>query len=181
MYIGSKSTPSYDYTSNFGAAKLIYIPTRLSHVEKLPALLQSPAGEKGDKFCIVFHGNACDINQVSYIAENESKKLNAHYLLVEYPGYGIAKGSPTEESIRIIAMDVYNFVTITLKVPHSRIMIMGRSIGTGPACYLAAELTKMEKPPAAVILHSPYASIRDLTVDLVRSNTRRTHIVGYFP
>ena len=69
----------------------------------------------------------------------------------------------------MLALDALDFIEGSLQIPADRIVILGRSIGTGPACYLAAELTKRGKPPAALVLHSPYTSIRDLTTDLVAS------------
>lgn len=84
-------------------------------------------------------------------------------------GYGIAQGRPTEETVNALALCAYNFVVGQLKVPSSSIIISGRSIGTGPACYLASELTKIERPPAALVLHSPHSSIRDLSLDLIGS------------
>lgn len=82
-------------------------------------------------------------------------------------GYGIAHGVSTEESVNIMAKNAYSFIINTLKVPSSSIIILGRSIGTGPACYLASECCKNDTPPLALILHSPYSSIRDLTTDLI--------------
>lgn len=86
MFIGALSSSTYDFDSRFGP-KLIYIPTpSISGVEHIPALLSFAPGNMGDYFCIYFHGNACDINQVSYVAKYESRRLNAHYLILEYPG-----------------------------------------------------------------------------------------------
>lgn len=168
MYVGAKSPSQYDYQSEFRGARLIYIPTRrIPGISHIPALFEK--SKHGDKICVYFHGNACDISQVSYVSNHESAKLRAHYLILEYPGYGIARGKSTEETIRMLALDALDFIEGSLQIPADRIVILGRSIGTGPACYLAAELTKRGKPPAALVLHSPYTSIRDLTTDLVAS------------
>eukprot|EP00981_Chlorochromonas_danica_P000659 scaffold146_cov171-Ochromonas_danica.AAC.8 len=120
-------------------------------------------------FCIHFHGNACDIGQVSICAARESSALHAHYLLVEYPGFGLSNGYASEVTVNQIAISVYNFVHQELKIPSDRIVLIGRSIGTGPVCYLASHLQAEGKPPLAVILHSPYASIRDAAFDLLGS------------
>ena len=87
--------------------------------------------------------------------------------MVEYPGYGIAEGRPTESTVRALAMNTYSFVTSSLRVPSSQIIVMGHSIGTGPACFLASELVKRGKTPKALILQSPYNSLCDLVTDLV--------------
>ena len=81
--------------------------------------------------CIHFHGNACDIAQIKICAERESYCFNAHYLLVEYPRFGISDGFPCEVTLDEVSKSVYDFVTNNLKVPHSRVVLLGRSIGTG--------------------------------------------------
>ena len=45
-----------------------------------------------------------------------------------------------------------------MKVPEENIIVMGRSIGTGPACYL----TGITNPRAAILI-SPFTSIRDIS------------------
>ena len=57
--------------------------------------------------------------------------MNAHYLVVEYPGYGISNGLPSEELYDEVAFTVYKFVINELKVPPSKVVLIGRSIGTG--------------------------------------------------
>jgi hypothetical protein len=42
-------------------------------------------------------------------------------------------------------------------IPESSIILFGRSIGTGPAAYLASK-----KNPCALLLMSPFTSIRDI-------------------
>ena len=68
---------------------------------------------------------------VGICASRESYSLNAHYLVVEYPSYGISNGLPSEELYDEVAFSVYKFVVNELKVPPSRIVLIGRSIGTG--------------------------------------------------
>ena len=56
---------------------------------------------------------------------------------MEYIGYGIYPGSPTAERLLEDAIIVYDFLIKEIKVPESNIIIFGRSIGTGPATWLA--------------------------------------------
>jgi hypothetical protein len=62
--------------------------------------------------------------------------LNAHYLVVEYPGYGISNGLPSEELYDEVAFTVYKFVIENLKVPPSKVVLIGRSIGTGNISFI---------------------------------------------
>lgn len=49
-----------------------------------------------------------------------------------------------------------------MKIPPNNIIIIGRSIGSGPATYLASK-----KKIACLALISPFTSIRDLIKDKV--------------
>ena len=133
----------------------------------IPALLYVNTSGKANRFCINFHGNACDVGQIALCAEKEGRALNAHYLLVEYPRFGVADGHPNEVTLNQVSLSVHSFVLREFDVKASEIILLGRSIGTGPVCELASELTKMNQAPAAVILQSPYSSIRDVTYDLL--------------
>ncbi len=60
-----------------------------------------------------------------------------HIVAVEYPGYGIYKGKPNADQIEADADAVFDYFNQYLKVPKDQIIILGRSIGSGPATYLA--------------------------------------------
>lgn len=79
---------------------------------------------------------------------------------MEYPGYGVYDGTPDANQILVDAEAVYNYLTLQLKIPESALMIFGRSIGSGPATYIAAK-----KNPCALLLMSPFKSIRDIVKD----------------
>lgn len=166
----------YPYGNSIDGHKLLFIPIERSHLsfagclslpKFIPVLLNLAPANSGSLFCIHFHGNACDIGEVGACATSESYTFNAHYMVVEYPKFGIAEGFPTEEVIDIITRSVYKFVVNVLNVPSERIVLIGRSIGTGPACSLASYLESLGKPPAALILHAPYTSLRDAAYDLL--------------
>jgi hypothetical protein len=80
-----------------------------------------------------------------------------HVLGVEYPGYGIYDGQPDAHRIQKDSELVYNYLTLVQGIPESNIILFGRSIGTGPATYLASR-----KHPCALLLMSPFTSIRDI-------------------
>jgi len=59
---------------------------------------------------IYFHGNAEDIGRNKEFLSMISHSLKVHVLGVEYPGYGIYKGEPTEQAILQDAERVMEFV-----------------------------------------------------------------------
>ena len=83
---------------------------------------------------------------------------------MEYPGYGLYKGKPSEESILKDAETVYDYLVENMKISESNIIVMGKSLGSGPACHLASH-----RSPSSLILITPYTSIAECAADLVGS------------
>lgn len=81
---------------------------------------------------------------------------------MEYPGYGLYCGEVDSERLLTDALCVYDHLTDKLEVSQQDILLFGRSIGSSPACYVAKH-----RDPAALILMSPFKSIRDVAKDLV--------------
>jgi len=67
-----------------------------------------------------------------------------------YRGYGASSGTPSQEEFFHDALRLYDRV----KKGHRRIFVLGRSLGSGIALYLAAH-----RPVDALILTTPYDSI----------------------
>jgi hypothetical protein len=87
-----------------------------------------------------------------------SLKLNL--LAVEYPGYGIyiEEGGCDAEKITHDCDIVYRFVLQEIEgLEEKDILLFGRSMGSGPASYLASTYR-----PGGLILMSPYTSIRNV-------------------
>ncbi len=76
-------------------------------------------------------------------------------MAVEYPGYGVYKGKSNEERILQDAESVYNFCIQETRLRPKDIIVIGRSIGSGPATYLASK-----HKVAALVLISAFTSIQ---------------------
>lgn len=74
---------------------------------------------------------------------------------VEYPGYGLYPGAPNAKRVLKDAEIVYDYLHEQIGILPKDILIFGRSIGSGPATYLAAR-----REAAALCLMSPYTSIK---------------------
>lgn len=81
-------------------------------------------------------------------------------MIVEYPGYGIYPGSPTEEAILGDIDPVWIFLTKVMKFQPHDILVMGRSIGSGPATHMACNYEC-----GALTLISPFRSIKTVALD----------------
>lgn len=86
-----------------------------------------------------------------------------HVLAVEYPGYGLCPGGQADgESVTENARVAFRFIREVLKWPLDGILVLGRSIGTGPALAVAAENCVY-----GLILISPFTSVQELCRDII--------------
>jgi pimeloyl-ACP methyl ester carboxylesterase len=77
--------------------------------------------------------------------------------LINYRGYGDSEGKPGERELFSDALEIYDLFTSRADIDRTAVSVMGRSIGTGVATYLAAH-----RPVASVILVSPYDTMLDV-------------------
>lgn len=144
--------PNQSYNPEDYPEHLIWIP-KIPDVLSIPCLFLQFA-EGSSKLIIYFHGNAEDLGLSYDILDTLKSVLHVHVLAVEYPGYGVYTGSPNAQSILNDAECVYDFV-IGLGFKPENIIVFGRSIGSGPATYLARN-----RKICCLMLMSPYTSIK---------------------
>lgn len=112
--------------------------------------ISHPSGSNAP-LVLYFGGNAQD---VSLMAANDAHAAN--YLYVNYRGYGVSEGTASVSDLKADALHVYDAAVSEL--PHNgNVLAHGRSLGSGVAVHLAAH-----RPVAALILVTPYDSIREL-------------------
>jgi len=98
------------------------------------------------------HGNAEEINDLADIFD-ALVQTNINLLAYDYPGYGLSAGKPTEQGCYQAAETAYRFLTREKGISPETIIVLGRSIGSGPACYLAEKY-----PVKGLILESGFLS-----------------------
>jgi len=114
--------------------------------------------EEKDPFTIIYsHGNAEDIGQSAELMKLLKNKLQANVVSYDYVGYGTCKGRPSEDKCYKSILTVYNYL-LKNGVKSEKIVLFGRSLGSGPAVHLAFLLSKMKTKIAGVILQSPLES-----------------------
>jgi uncharacterized protein len=77
--------------------------------------------------------------------------------LVNYRGYGTSEGKPSERALCADALVVFDALSRRPDVDPARIVLVGRSLGSGIATYVATH-----RPVAGVILISPFDSMVDV-------------------
>lgn len=102
---------------------------------------------------IYFHGNAAHLgNRAGKFAAFAAEGFGV--LALSYRGYGKSEGSPSEAGLYDDARAAISFATKDLRLPLSRIMLFGESLGSGVAVHMATEY-----PVGALILEAPYTSV----------------------
>ena len=150
-------------TACFMADRIIFVPPQSSYEASYPGLRHTKTthGEsiayvhlpaaKGMPTLLYSHGNAEDLAQSDVLYED----LNGRGLGViayDYPGYGLATGTPDEQSCQRAIQACWDHL-ISSGIPASSIIIVGRSVGSGPSVWLASHET-----PAGLALISPFRS-----------------------
>lgn len=66
---------------------------------------------------------------------------NVNVLGMEFPGYGLyqGNGSASEEKIKEDAEYLYKYCIYDMGINESDIIVFGRSMGSGPAAWLAGQ------------------------------------------
>jgi len=100
---------------------------------------------------LILHGNAgCALDRMGYAHALQSVGPFDVYIL-EYPGYGGRPGSPNQKSIFRAAAEAISLLKTT-----NKIYVIGESLGSGVACYLASTFTQSV---AGVLLIAPYNNL----------------------
>lgn len=112
----------------------------------------------GAKFTLFYlHGNGGNLShrlpQISLFHE-----LGVNIFIVDYRGYGLSTGRPSEKGIYTDAQTSYDYLKATLKIPANRIILFGESLGTAVAVHLAEK-----NQVRAIILAGGFTSAAQLS------------------
>ena len=103
---------------------------------------------------IYFGGNA---EEVSGQMHDAPMLAPWSFAAVNYRGYGLSEGYPSETALAADALAVYDWLAKRDGIDTKRIVVFGRSLGSGVAVQLAAS-----RPVRAAVLVSPFDSLRSL-------------------
>lgn len=78
---------------------------------------------------LFFHGNAGNIGHRLPNVKGLFKHLQANLLLVEYRGYGLSEGTPSESGLYRDAQAALNYLLSRQDIDQRKIIIFGRSLG----------------------------------------------------
>ena len=105
------------------------------------------------------HGNTGNVLTHSYILKCIPKEDSVY--AVEYPGYGFRDGKASKQSIDTAADEAFSI--LREKNPGTPIVVLGESLGSGPASHLA----RHEKPPEKIILAVPFDNLPSVAQGII--------------
>ncbi len=144
--------------------KLLYYPQPANDVVGVSEISFNTDGEQlngwvvnegRSKALLYYGGNAENVEDNILFFRNVSPNYSVY--LIPYRGYGRSTGNPTESYLYSDALHIYQQV----KTKHDQISLMGRSLGSGVATYVAAN-RQVEK----LILVTPYDSIENVAKNI---------------
>ena len=113
---------------------------------------------RGPNTVLMFHGNAGNISfRLGELALFTSR-LRVGVFLIDYRGYGLSEGRPSERGTRLDADAAARHLLRDRGVDPKHLIYFGRSLGGAVATQLATR-----RPPAALILESALPSVMRMT------------------
>ncbi|WP_257453132.1 alpha/beta hydrolase [Archangium lipolyticum] len=111
-------------------------------------------------YVLYFHGICCNLD--AHIARPKGlSNLGYDVLVFDYRGWGTSTDvEPTEQGLLEDSRAALAWLSARSGLPADRLVYYGRSFGTAVATQLAAD-----KPPAALVLESPFSSVQGLVGD----------------
>ncbi len=139
-------------------ASTAHLPTRASALEVIAAdgthlrgwIVKGTATPPAPAV-IYFGGNA---EEISWTLADARWPREWSIVGVNYRGYGTSEGAPGEPALTADALAIYDAVARRDDIDPRRIVVFGRSLGTGVAVHLAAE-----RPVSGAVLVSPFDSL----------------------
>ena len=154
----------------FAQERLIFYPQPMAGISHLPPHARSlaltaadgtrlagfeiPGSETPAPVVLYFGGNA---EEISWTLADKRWPGTWTIAGLNYRGYGGSEGKPGEKDLVADALVLFDTIAARDDVDARRIVVVGRSLGTGVAAQVAAQ-----RPVAAAILISPYDSLAEV-------------------
>lgn len=116
---------------------------------------------------VFFHGNAGNMGHRLQNAAGLYLKLSCNILMVEYRGYGLSKGYPSEKGICMDGRAAIDYLCGREIIDHTKIIVFGRSLGGAVAIDVVSRPEYASKV-WCLILENTFTSIPDMAKALFK-------------
>ncbi len=144
-----KLNPDYHFHFDSNFEEINFYPESHIAINALHFKVKNPRG-----IILYFHGNKDNLARWGTIS-SELTRYNYDVIAIDYRSYGKSSGTLSEDTFFSDALFCYSQIQETLS--PSKIIIYGRSLGTGVASWLAQKVN-----PDKLILETPYYDMHDL-------------------
>jgi len=168
---GGRDPGSENYLLNMDCFEQVSIPSMNG---KIDGWLYKQTNEKAPLILFFNGAGECSAETVRKFYEEgilSEYFPNYNFLCTDYPSYGFSDGYVSEASMKEFAINTYDAAIEWDIVDNSDITVMGYSIGTGPASYLAAH-----RDLTSLIMLAPYDEFWDQFVRNVKMDEKRRYV-----
>lgn len=123
--------------------------------------------DSGNKICVLFKDRGCEYTILHSHGNGEDLPLMVQGIIelenitkcnicaYDYSGYGLSTGQPSEAATYQDIDTVFKWLTNTKNISKDKIILFGRSLGSGPTINLASKVDKI----GGLILQSPLRTV----------------------
>lgn len=115
---------------------------------------------------VYFHGNAGNMGHRLQNVTGLYFTCRCNVLLVDYRGYGLSTGVPTERGLHADARATFDYLLTRHDIDLNAICLFGRSLGGAVAIDLAAD-PEYNQRIMCVILENTFTSIPEMAAELI--------------
>ena len=146
------------------ANKLVF-PAPVPGYSDSPDIIRFPYNGEGESVSMIYlhsfssrylvfyhHGNGEDLQEILPRLQS-LRNAGFSVLAWDYPGYGTSDGKPSEDLVQDVASQIWEAIPSQFGFRHENVVLYGRSLGSGPAIFLASRHT-----PAGLILEGAFTS-----------------------
>lgn len=113
-----------------------------------------------DSYTVIYYGGNGE-SAARTLARHDSLETISYYdnfnlFIIDYPSYGLSEGKASETSLNEMALKSYDYIKELEYVSENKIVVMGFSLGTGVASYVASK-----RAVDKLILLAPYNNFTD--------------------
>ncbi|MQG54746.1 MAG: alpha/beta hydrolase [SAR202 cluster bacterium] len=123
----------------------------------VPGEPEAASGPDSNVTWLWFHGNGGNIGHRIGELVLAHHRTGANIFIFDYRGYGESEGTASEQGTYLDSSAVIEYLASRPDVDSDRIVYLGHSLGAAVALELA-----LTRPPLAMVLVSPFASVRDM-------------------